>query len=374
MKIVYISKSIIPSRSANSIHVMKMCQALAQLGHEVILLAPRSRKTEPGITDPFAFYGVEPCFELRYASVSRGYGWWTAVTARREKADLVYGRYLNGCVYAGWLGLPTIFESHAPDHEGKRWDSWLFGKMLDSSQLRCLVVITQALSHYYQQQYSLPSTRIQVVPDAADPPSPIKAADALVLDNSRLHVGYIGQLYTGKGMELIYQLAQQCPWAVFHVVGGAENDLAHWWQRANGQDNLILHGFVPHAQTNRYQQAFDVALAPYQQQVAVYGGRGDVANWMSPLKLFEYMAAGKAIICSDLPVLREVLRHEETALLCPPDDLPSWQAALVRLRDDMVLRQRLGTTAQQTFREKYTWTARARRVLAIAQETAVAHA
>ena len=66
MRILYISKSIIPSRSANSIHVMKMCQALSNNGHEVILLAPKiKRKYEKGIPDVYEYYGVKKNFEIK---------------------------------------------------------------------------------------------------------------------------------------------------------------------------------------------------------------------------------------------------------------------------------------------------------------------
>ena len=66
MKIVYISNSIIPSRTANSIHVMKMCQAFADNGHEVLLLAPNYKEqNEKGINDVFDFYGVRNSFKIK---------------------------------------------------------------------------------------------------------------------------------------------------------------------------------------------------------------------------------------------------------------------------------------------------------------------
>jgi len=85
---------------------------------------------------------------------------------------------------------------------------------------------------------------------------------------------------------------------------------------------------------------------------------------MSPLKMFEYMAAGKPIIASDLPVLREVLAHEHNALLVPPQNLEAWLAAVRRLQDDEQLRQELGRTASREQASLYSWDARARTVLA----------
>lgn len=75
------------------------------------------------------------------------------------------------------------------------------------------------------------------------------------------------------------------------------------------------------------------------------------------------MAAGKAIICSDLPALREVLTDKHNALLCRPDDINAWEHALIRLFDDAVLRGSLGKNAYQDFLQNHTWKARTKKVL-----------
>ena len=67
MKILYISKSIIPSRTANSIHVMKMCQAFADNGHEVVLLAPniKNKVEKRCIQISYEYYGVKKNFKIK---------------------------------------------------------------------------------------------------------------------------------------------------------------------------------------------------------------------------------------------------------------------------------------------------------------------
>jgi glycosyltransferase involved in cell wall biosynthesis len=94
-------------------------------------------------------------------------------------------------------------------------------------------------------------------------------------------------------------------------------------------------------------------LAPYQKAVMIHGNKGDIATWMSPLKIFEYMSHGKAIVASDLPVLREILADGHNALLVPPDDIERWKGALQRLEQDASVRQTIGAAAfdalQRTF-------------------------
>ena len=121
-----------------------------------------------------------------------------------------------------------------------------------------------------------------------------------------LKAGYVGHLYRGRGVELIAKLAERCSWAEFHVIGGMQKDIDEWRGRCAGIANIVFHGFCPPAQVQSHMARLDVMLAPYQRRVATFGGGRDTSQWMSPMKIFEYMAAGKPMIASDLPVLREI--------------------------------------------------------------------
>ena len=128
-------------------------------------------------------------------------------------------------------------------------------------------------------------------------------------------------------------------------------------------NNLMFHGYVPYNETERYRQSFDVLLAPYLRKVKGHGPAiSNLAQWMSPLKLFEYMGSGRAIICSDLPVLREVVVHNETAVLCDPDAIQEWEMALKRLDHNPELRRQMGKAARKIFSENYTWKSRAKKI------------
>jgi glycosyltransferase involved in cell wall biosynthesis len=98
-----------------------------------------------------------------------------------------------------------------------------------------------------------------------------------------------------------------------------------------------------------------------------YGGNTDIGKWTSPLKLFEYMAAKKPILASNIDVLREVLVHEKNSILCDPDDHDAWRTGLRRLLNDRKLAERLTNTAFADLSEKYTWSKRADTLLAFAK-------
>ena len=173
---------------------------------------------------------------------------------------------------------------------------------------------------------------------------------------------YTGHLYAGRGMEILLNLAQAHPRVNFLWVGGRAGDVAAW--RAKVQDlglqNIHLTGFVPNVHIPIYQAAGDILLMPYERSVAVSGG-GNTADICSPMKMFEYLACGRAILSSDLPVLREVL-NESNAVLVQPEDLHGWQAALARLAVDEAMRGRLGAQAKVDILP-YAWQTRALRCL-----------
>jgi glycosyltransferase involved in cell wall biosynthesis len=373
VRIAYVSSSQLPSRYANSIHVMKMCQALADVGHDVLLTAtPGGEHAE----SDYEFYGVRPCFDIAKHCVPRfppGYrGWryaWKVAGAikRWGPVDLICGRYLPGIAVAALRGTPCIVELHQPPvRSTRRIINWLSRR----GCLHKIVVITEALRNAcVEALVGVPPDRFIVCPDAADEPSIDECPDVLLpfAKTSRLQIGYTGHLYPGKGMEILTRLAARLPSCDFHVVGGMPGDVASWQTVSVDIRNIHFHSFVAPALVPAYQQSMDILLAPYQEQVLVSGGKDDVAPWMSPLKIFEYMSVGKPIIASDLPVLREVLTDGENALLAPSSDVAKWEAQVNRLRDPS-LRNRLGSNALREFRSQFTWQSRARRVLGMVDE------
>lgn len=369
-KIVYISTSTVPSRAANSIHVMKMCEALSKNGNPVTLIAAhRANSIERGVSDIFEFYGICHRFnviQLRWFDGLAGrffYSVGSLLNLYKVGPDYVYCRDLVGCVLATFLGFQTIFEAHSPIETKTRTKRWLIKKFLGSGNLKKIILITKALRIHYVGRYPEVAGKCYIAPDCASAISsrvrPIKVFGG----PDKVNVGYVGHLYRGRGMDIVTGMAKACDWADFHFVGGEEKDIEYWEKKTRHYANCFFYGFVSPSESERYRISFDILLAPYQGSVAVAGGVGNTAPWMSPLKIFEYMAAKKPIVCSDLPVLKEVLTHQYNSLLCCPDNIDEWVCALEDLRDSPELRQRLGEAAYKDFSRFYTWESRASRVI-----------
>ena len=153
MKILYISKSSIPSRTANSIHVMKMCQAFADNGHEVVLLAPDIKnRVEKGVQDLHNYYGVKKNFKIKKL-------WhpdlkWGAILYLltiffylifNKKSNLVYVRFLHGCYLAAFLKNKVIFESHESLLDMKRLRYFVFKQLVKSKSFEKLIELHSML-------------------------------------------------------------------------------------------------------------------------------------------------------------------------------------------------------------------------------------
>ena len=158
MKIIYLSTSTVPSKSANSIHVMKMCQAFAKGGHDVTLITQKKAKTE--FISDYEYYGVQPLFKIKkYRSLlKRGSLYITALQATlfslKNRPDIVYGRNIFGCLLSSFLGIPTIVELHQPPEEVGIGIGKYFLKLLVSlKNLKKIVVISEALKKHISATY-----------------------------------------------------------------------------------------------------------------------------------------------------------------------------------------------------------------------------
>jgi glycosyltransferase involved in cell wall biosynthesis len=173
---------------------------------------------------------------------------------------------------------------------------------------------------------------------------------------------YVGNLYKGRGIDLIEQLAQTLPEIDFIIIGGSGNDLLDRKTKSlqMGINNLIYYGFIPNSELHDYYEIADLLIMPYQNQVSVSGG-GDTSKWMSPMKTFEYMASGKPLISSDLPVLREVL-DEDVAILVDANNLEQWKSSIQNALTNTALTNRIVENARQKAQQN-TWECRAFKIL-----------
>ena len=365
MKIVAIAGSQIPSDTANSLQVMKACNALVQLGHDLTLIVPGVPNTS---VDLKSHYGLQTDIHIEWlpASNRRLFPWQAFLRARKLKPDLVYSWLIQSSVLALLFKIPSVFEAHIQPTGtlGPAWHrafAWIRGR-------KRLASITQALVDLLDKRYNIRfnADEVVVTPNGVDlerftslPSTPELARQKLDLSSAPT-VMCTGHLYAGRGADLFLTLAKEIPQAHFVWVGGKPEDVETWKSRAES-DNITFTGFIPNQELPLYQSAADVLLMPYSRSIMGSSGTADSASVASPMKMFEYMAAGRAIVTSDLPVIREVL-NEESAVFCEPDDMEDWKMGIEKLLADESHRSEIGKQALGDV-GGYTWLARAEKIV-----------
>jgi glycosyltransferase involved in cell wall biosynthesis len=281
-------------------------------------------------------------------------------------ASLVYTWTGQSAVWGLARGLPVIYEIHDLP-TGRLGPLWyrLFARQGGRKRL---LVITAALRDRLAKRFGpVPAEQVVVAPNGVDLeqyedlPLPSQARQESGLPELTT-VLCAGHLYAGRGLDLFLDLAAKFPRDGFVWVGGRPEDVAQARGLAARQNlsNVTFTGFVSNRRLPCYQAAADVLLMPYGRTIAGSSG-GNSADICSPMKMFDYLAAGRAILSSDLPVIHEVL-NEKNAVFAAPDDLSGWAEALSGLLKNPDLRRRLGDQARSDA-ASYTWQARAERAL-----------
>ena len=396
MRILYLADIRFPLERANGIQSMETCHALAARGHEVTLVVRPDSHVPP--RDPFVFYGLPRIPQLRIEiapltgpPVARRGGYLTFTIGRaagRARQDLIFTRDLGLASLLlrlpAWLRAPVVYEAHtiAADAAKALPDLLTGAPAAPPSKLARLarrdarvwraadgyVTITTGLAHELERRFGA-RPRIAVVPDgvratdsasqAAFPesqtPSPKPQAPVFT-------IGYAGHLYPWKGVDLVVEAVAALPDTRALIVGGhdQEPDLARvkaFAAELGCLSRVTFTGLIPPADVAARLRECDVLTLPNPASA--------ISNaFTSPLKLFEYMASGRPIVASDLPAIREVLRHEENALLVQPGNPQALVAGIARMKEDAALGRRLASQARIDVRE-FTWARRAERLEAL---------
>jgi glycosyltransferase involved in cell wall biosynthesis len=339
----------------------------------------------PGVTAPTCvlqpecwFDGLgreaeEVVFNLPFARAA-----WRCASA--WQADALYQRHTtfncSGALLSRLLGLPLVLEFNSSEvWKGKYWGGLrLFGVagLVERINLRAadlVVVVSEPLRDHLVKQGLLEPDRVLVNPNAVDPQRfrPDLAGTSVRkrfgLDSATV-VGFSGTFGVWHGIPTLAAVLPRVlaarPQARFLLVGdGPLRRLVDEVVRERCLEHRVAFaGLVPLADMPEYLAACDVLVSPHGRQVD--GGE----FFGSPTKLYEYMAAGRAIVASAVGQIAEVLADEQTALLVPPDDPEALLAAILRLVDDACLRVRLSIAARQRAEEKHTWRGHAERLLA----------
>lgn len=373
MKILYHHR--VGSKDGQAVHIEEIVAALRDLGHEVLVVGPGTTQRAEFGSDagaiatlkrllPAALYELlELCYGgLAFLRLWRVY--------RQHRPDVLYERY-NLYLLAGvWLkrltGIPMLLEVNAPlVHERSRFSglanrrlaAWI--ECITWRAADCVLPVTNVLAGFVREA-GVPPERIEVIQNGVGKEFLSEHVDGTSIRQRHgleegLVLGFTGFVREWHGLERVIELIAESDPAQklqFLIVGDGPviPELRQLTASRGLERRVIFAGLVPRHDIVGYVAAFDIALQP------------QVVSYASPLKLFEYMALGRAIVAPATPNICEVLSNDE-AVLFDPADPTAFRRAVEKLCNDAELRNRLGKSARATVdRLGLTWASNARRI------------
>ena len=295
-----------------------------------------------------------------------------AKACRQHKPDLLYERFNLYMLAGGWIrrrfGLPYFLEVNAPVFEERqKYHGIALRRLARYLQKKSwieadrVLPVTDALAGFLRRD-GVPEERIAVIRNGVDPSRYLgqidsqKARKHLGLDG-KFVLGFVGFIHEWHGLsEVMHGLANSTN-ALQDVVllivgeGPEEANLRHLANSLGIDDRVQFAGLVERAAIPEIISTFDIALQPAATAYA------------SPLKLFEYMALGRAIVAPAQPNIREILIDRETALLFDSDSPGSLFACVRELHENPALRRKIGAAAKRSIiKEDRTWIGNVQRI------------
>jgi glycosyltransferase involved in cell wall biosynthesis len=347
ININYISEIYLPSRSAYTQHVLKICDAFSKKHKtNLFLFANKVRyqtlkknyilKKNFNIL-PFKTKIIKTNFYNRLK-----YAFW--IKNNIEKNSLILSRsVLTSLILSLWK-INNFLELHHPP-TGITKLLYNFCRFFKIDSCISYIVISNNLKNFMKLDRS---TVLDDAVDISDYKKKIKKIN--------YEVSYVGSLFKGKGFEIIDYLSKNFPNNKFYVFGDLKNlnkeDFN--FKEIKLRKNLFFKGYINYMHVPKVLLSSKILLLPYQNKVYVNSSNLEVSNFMSPLKLFQYLAAKKIILASRLKVYSHILKNNYNCLLVSSQNYSEWKNKFKKIINNFKHYSYLGRNAYLTA-NKYTW-------------------
>ena len=357
MKITYITETSLTNKSAQSVHVLKMCDAFSKKS-EVQLIIPHANKnlSLKNIKKNFLLTAkkniiVKPILNLRVSNFLYRitFGYKVAKYLKINNSELIITRSWMSSFFLCYFKINHFLEIHS---EFKGLTKFLMINLnyINSKYILKTILISKTLS---KKLSIINKKKILVLHDAVD----IKNFKYKKNNNKIKIVSYVGSFHKGKGVELILELAKRFKDLRFNIYGEpliTIDDVPR---------NIKICGYINYKKVPYVLSKSDILLLPSADEQYV-GMNVNVTNYNSPLKMFDYLAAGKIILSSKRDGICEVLKHNHNSIIVNQYDLKSWIKSMNNILNNKYNLRNLRKNSIITAK-KHTWDKRVAKILKI---------
>lgn len=380
MKILYHHRT--QGEEPESIHITSIVSALRTLGHEVVIVGPSKKElgsvgTNVKYLSLIKYHSPKFIFEL----LQIGYN---IISYRKLRQaikefgpDFIYERYalydFSGVWAAKKFTTPLILEVNTPyAYAWSKYYRVYFPNLARRIEQRILnaasrvITVTGVQKKFLGECHHVDLGRISVSHNAINPsnfspPSKSNQEANNELINTPITVGFVGTMNRWQGIpvfkDVIPRVLTERNNVIFLMVGDGEyrNDLEKIIESKGLTDRVTFTGRVEHARIPELVQKMDITLLP------------DSNKYGSPMKIFEYMAMGKAMVVPRVGPVEEVVEKDVTGLIIDPGNVDSMVSATLKLVDSEQLRLELGGKAREYVISNHTWIQNAKTIIDIYQ-------
>lgn len=353
-KAYYIAEISLPNKSAYAQHVLKMCDNLAN-NFEITLFVINHKanfkklKKEYLLKNKFKIHALGKNFKNNlFNRLKLGF----FVKKNVDEKSLIISRSIISSLILSISKIKNFLEIH---HDLKSFTKVFFQviKLTKYFEFIYFILINKELKKVLNIK-----KKLIILDDAVD----INDFTKIKETKNKYQFTYAGSLFPGKGIELIYEIAKIFPLYKFNIFGDHSilNDKKYFLQK-----NLIFHGFISYKSIVQVLRQSRFLLLPYSNKISVNSGDLEVSKFISPLKLFQYLAAKKVIIASNLKAYKHILKNKHNCILNSPNNIEEWENSIKNLKK--INSKKLSKNSFITAK-KYTWNNRVKKIINIFNE------
>ncbi len=364
MRICYLFNSSVPSHNPSSLQVIKTCEGLIHLKHKVYLITPNT-----GLKyNTKNYYGLmfsPKRIKLKFfKKFPRGlnyylFSFFSVIRCISLKPDVFITRNLFTLIILLLFNKKVIVEIHHDlSNEGRFINfAYTYFNILNSNNIIKIVAITNAVKNFLIKELKVSKKKINIIPSA----SSLRIKFSKLKKKKNYKIGYFGSLEKSKGSEFIINLSKIDKINNYYIYGG-DKKIIDILKKKFQNKNLYLHEYIPYKKLKHHISKMDVLIMPSNKKtLRSTGGVGNIARYTSPLKLFDYLSAGKLIIVSDLKVFNEIIENNIHCIVISLNQT-KWIKVLKNIKKNL---KRINTLKKNAFilSKKYTYKNRARQLI-----------
>ena len=359
-KLFYIADFSLPNKSAYTLHVLKMCDAFFEFSNKNVELLIPFKDQKYKSTKLKKDFLLKSTFKIKsFFLKKKKLNFYRRIIfsiklyeflKKKSINTVIISRSIVPSIILAFLNIKNILEIHTELTGFTKMFFWLVRFNKIHKNLKFIFI-----NKYLRKKLKIKTNRSLILNDAVDYRD-FKTKKISSIQNTCF---YSGSFAKGKCLEIINKISLELPNINFHLYGN-ENTAYDKSLINNKNSNVFFKGYLTYFNLVSTINHYKVLLMPYQKNVGVLINNLNVANYFSPLKMFDYLASGKIILASNLPVYRNILKHNQNSILIKPENISLWKKYIIQSLKTS--RNKLGKRAIKDAK-KFSWEKRVDHVI-----------